>query len=157
MVPSPLRPSWAQCRRVANRRSARDGEGSHGPLVGLVTPGLPALIRWRPHHQAIQSLRHPDLAGEARIRAHVEGEVQLILLLFAARTGLVEPDLIHIHHARRAAAGTPAFGDDAGHAPLERALHHRGADVCLDSMGGAIVLNVGDLWHGLTGSILPSA
>src|SRR5262249_33897047 len=115
--------------------------------AGLAGGRLPALIRRRPHHQTIESLCDLDLTRQPRIRAHVEGKVELVLLLFAPRAGLLEPSFVHIDHAGRATACSSAFSHDAGHAPFERALHYRRADIRFDRMRGSIVLNVGDLWH----------
>jgi hypothetical protein len=77
----------------------------------------------------------------------VEGEVELVLLLVVALAHLLDPGLVDIDHAGRAGAGAAAFGNDPGHAALERRLHHGGADLRLDGMHGAVVLDVGDLGH----------
>src|SRR5262249_13361941 len=55
---------------------------------------------------------------------------------------------VHIHVAGGARAGAAAFGDDPGDAVADRGLHHGRADLGLDLMGGAVVLDVGDLLHG---------
>src|SRR5205807_916398 len=108
---------------------------------------LPSLIRRRAHDKAVEVLGHLDLAREPRVGLYIEGEVELVLLLIGALAHLLYPGLVDIDHAGGAGARAAALGDDAGHAALERRLHHGGADLRLDRVHGAVVLDIGDLGH----------
>jgi len=50
-----------------------------------------------------------------------------------------------MHETGRAAAAAAALGHDARHAVPQGDFHHGGADLGVDGMGGAVVLDVGDL------------
>src|SRR5262245_16610279 len=99
------------------------------------------------HDEAVEVLRHLDLARKARVRPHVEGEVELILLFLGARGEPVGPGLVHMHKTGRTGARAPTLGNDPTDAPLERRLHDAGPDLRVERMHGTVVLDVGDLGH----------
>src|SRR5665647_3773116 len=126
-----------------------------GKLDGNVTtlrpPGLgwgsTALVGRRPHDQAVERLRHLDLAGKPRARLHLEGAIELFLLLGGRRSDNGAPGVVDIDHAGRAGAGAAALRHDAGHTVAQRGLHHGRADLGLDLMHGAVMLDIGDGRH----------
>jgi len=106
------------------------------------------LVGGRAHDEAIERRLDLDLAGKPRGRLGLEGEVEHVLFFGRALGQALEPRLVHIHVAGRAGARAAALGNDAGNAIADRGLHDGRADLGLDLMGGAVVLDVGDLRHG---------
>src|ERR1051326_4484614 len=136
--------------------------GMLGPMRFLFGPGTvyhgiicqlhrgsksPPLIRRRAHHEPVERRLDLDLARQARGRLGVEGEIEHVLFFRRALGQALEPRLVHIHVAGRAGARAAAFGDDPGDPVADRGLHHGRADLGLDPMGGAVVLDVRDLRH----------
>ena len=79
--------------------------------------------------------------------AHVEGEVEHVLLHLRGLARLVAPILVDVDVARRAGARAAAFGLDAGNVVELGRLHHGDARLGLDHLAAAIRLNVRDLGH----------
>src|SRR6185295_12928277 len=62
------------------------------------------------HHEAVERVRHLDLAGEARIRPHVVAEVQHVLFHRRRPADLLAPFLLDVDVTGGAGAGAAAFG-----------------------------------------------
>src|SRR5208337_1660416 len=95
---------------------------------------LPLLSRRR-HDEAVELLADLDLAGEPRIRPHLEGEVEHVLFHLRGLADLLRPLRRDIDVAGGAGAGAAAFGFDARNGVAQRGFHHRGADLRLDRAG----------------------
>ena len=109
---------------------------------------LPALIRRRAHHQPVEFGRHLDLAGQPRVRPHVEGGVKLFFLFGAGGADLVGPGFIDVDVTGRAGAAATAFGDDARNVVAQRGFHHGRAEFGFDIVHGAVMFDESDLGHG---------
>src|SRR6266545_8142505 len=57
------------------------------------------------HHQPVEHLAHLDLAREARVRLHVEGEVEHVFLHRRGLAGLLLPALVDVDVTGRTRAG----------------------------------------------------
>ena len=73
-----------------------------------------ALLRWRAQDEAVEFGLDGDLAAEAGVGLHVEGEVQHVFFHLRARAGLLDPGGVDINVAGRASAGAAAFRGDFG-------------------------------------------
>ena len=102
-------------------------------------------------HEPVERIGHLDLAGQAAVLAHVEGEIEHVFFHLLRRPGRLAPGVIDIDMAGGAGAGAATFGVDAGHQFFTAALHHRHAGLRLDDAFGSVVLNKGDLGHGIGG------
>ena len=112
-------------------------------LGGAVSPGASGVC----DDEAVELGADPDLAGQARGRPDVGGEVEHVLLHRRGRADHVLPFLVDIDVAGGAGAGAAAFGDDAGHVVADRGLHDGRALLRLDLARGAVLVDVGDLDH----------
>src|SRR5215212_7740567 len=110
-------------------------------------PGLLPLARRRLHHEAVEFGLDPDLAGQARGRAHVEGEVEHVLLHRLRLADGLLPGLIHVNMARRAGAGAAALGRDPWDVVAQRRLHDGRADFSLHGARRPVRVAVRDLHH----------
>src|SRR5207253_10076877 len=78
----------------------------------------------RRDHEPVEFVADLDLARQARIRPHVEAEIQHVLFHWRGRAYLFAPGFIDINVAGRAGAGAAAFGLDAGNAVADGGFHH---------------------------------
>src|SRR6516225_1918022 len=109
----------------------------------------------RAHHEPVERGRDLDLARQPRIRAHVETEIQHVLLHWRRLSGLLAPRFVDIDVAGRAGAGTSAFGLDAGNAVLNGCLHDGRSRLGLDRARRAGMIDIGDLDHSLRAREMP--
>src|SRR5271166_6332167 len=91
-----------------------------------------ALLPGRRHDQSVQRLADLDLARKPRVRTHLEGEVEHVLLHLGGLADGLGPFLRDIDVARRAGARAATFGFDPRNGIAQRRLHHRRADLRLD-------------------------
>ena len=127
-------------------------EGEIGCLGGIEDghgAGLDGLSHLTDPDQAVEFVRHLDLAGEPGIRLDVLGEVQHRLLHGRGRAGLAAPGLVHIDVAGGAGAGAAAVGVDPGNVVLHGALHDGEAVLDVHHVLGAVEFDVSDLGHQL--------
>src|SRR5581483_4939558 len=127
-------PRAEACLRSLQRRERSASLASHrNPLLRRVGEAL-----WRKLDlEAVEFLRHDDLAAEPRALIDVEGAVEHLELLVAGRHELVEPLLCDPDMAGGASAGAAAFGLD-GKAPVADHLHHAPAFERLEPVGAAV-------------------
>lgn len=109
----------------------------------------PSALRHRhAHHQPVQLRRYRDLAGQPRVAAHVEREVQHFLFIAQRRAHAVQPFGADVDMAGGAGAGAAAFGIDAGHAMGDGGAHEAVAVRGLHGVLAATVFYEGDGGHG---------
>src|SRR5438477_840886 len=119
-----------RCALMSSRPSSNTANSPIGPapmmsasvLMASLMPASALPLRRR-HDKAVERVGHLDLAGQPRVRPHVEGKIQHVLFHRRGLAGLLPPRLVDIDVAGRARAGAAAFGLDAGHAVLDRRLH----------------------------------
>jgi len=85
------------------------------------TSGLPFRRR---HHEAVEVVAHLDLARQARVRPHVETEIQHVFFHRGRSADLLAPGFVDIDVAGRTRAGAAAFGFDARNGVADRGFHH---------------------------------
>src|ERR1700688_1292222 len=100
----------AQHERIRRAAASRLDPGEPAPTAGRNRRPCSRLPLRRPHHQAVEVLAHLDLAREARVRLHVEGEIEHVLLHRRGLAGLLLPALVDVDVTGRARACTAAFG-----------------------------------------------
>src|SRR5436190_21235687 len=103
-----------RCAFISSRPSSNTANSPHGPapmitisvLIGsLMTRRLLSRLPFgRTDHEAVEFGRHFDLAGQPRIRAHVEAEIEHVFFHRRRPAGLLQPSLIDINVACRAGA-----------------------------------------------------
>src|SRR5580704_7348406 len=133
--------------------SARAAGSGLAPQAWPLRLGPSGLSARRGDHQSVKLVRHFDLAGQARIRLHLEGEVEHVGLHRRRRADLFPPRLVDIEMACRARAGAAALGLDFGHAVFDRRLHDGGADFAVHGAGRALGINEGDFRHDATSEV----
>src|SRR5262249_24810832 len=99
------------------------------------------------HDQALELVRHLDLTGQPRVRAHVVAEVEHVLFHRRRLAGARAPGLLDIDMAGPAGDGATALGLDAGHVVLDRCFHHGRAGLAFDRVGGAVRADEGNIGH----------
>ena len=72
--------------------------------------------------KAVQFRLHDDLAGQARIVAHVDGVIEHVIFFSIGGWDFVAPGFIDIHMTSCAGAGAAAFGFD-GQAGVANDFH----------------------------------
>src|SRR5215469_14638963 len=99
--------------------------------------------------EAVERLRHLDLARQPGVRPVERGKAQHTRLLRARhrRPGHREPCLIDIDVAGGAGAFAAAIGVDAGNVVIDSAAHDRLAERQLDLVGATAALDIGDFGH----------
>ena len=119
-------------------------------LSGVATPSaqLSALRHRHAHHQPVQLWRYRDLAGQPRVAAHVEGEVEHFLFVALRQAHAVQPFGADVDMAGGAGAGAAAFGIDAGPAVGDGGAHEAVAVRGLHGVLAAAVFYEGDGGHG---------
>src|ERR1043165_6840969 len=78
--------AWA---RLLNESRQRPHQANYPPIAR--SPRLSPLIGRGGDDEAVQLVGDLDLAGQARVRPHVEREVELVLLLLAALADALHP------------------------------------------------------------------
>jgi hypothetical protein len=97
-------------------------------VVAISTARIPSdrqstLLFWRCYNQSVKLGADPDLTGKARIRPHIEGEIEHILFHRLRATDCVEPIGINIDMTGGAGASTAAFGRYAGNPVFQGSFH----------------------------------
>src|SRR5262245_32798786 len=72
------------------------------------------------HRQPVESIGDLDLAGQTAVLAHIEREIQHVLLHLVAGANPLHPVRLDIDMASRAGTGTAAIGIDSRHHVLDR-------------------------------------
>lgn len=119
--PRRLRGIHAGLRAICGRRPSGRHRQRRIALKSFGTSGLPL---GRRHHEAVEVVAHLDLAGQARVRPHVETEIQHVFFHRRRRADLLAPGFIDVDVAGRAGAGATAFGFNAGNGVADRGFHH---------------------------------
>src|ERR1700744_5586442 len=97
--------------------------------------------------EAVELVGHLDLARQARVRPHVEAEVEHVLFHRRGRTDLLLPGFVDIDMAGRAGAGAAALGLDARNGVADGRFHDGRAVLDIDVAGFALVVDKVDLGH----------
>src|SRR5205814_10260087 len=87
-----------------SHRRASSAEGRSGLTFG------------RRHDQPVELVGDLDLAGQTRVRAHVEAEIEHVFFHRRRADDLLEAGFVDLDMAGRAGTGAAAFGFDAGNA-----------------------------------------
>src|SRR5918993_5126824 len=116
-------------------------------VLNMALPPGSALPGRSVNDETVELRSHPDLTREPRVGAHVEGEVEHVLLhgLGLARGGF--PLLGDIDMACGAGAGSAALGLNAGNAIADGSFHDGCALLRFDGAGGAFGIDERDLDH----------
>jgi len=93
------RASWAVSlvETPSPQHSPASGRGSSGLTLG------------RRNGETVEFVAHLDLARQARVRPHVEAEIEHVLFHRRGAADLLAPGFVDIDMARRAGAGAAAF------------------------------------------------
>ena len=132
------------CSRMRVRLPSTRANRQAIALKVFRTSGLPLRRR---HHEAVEFVAHLDLARQARIRPHVETEIQHVLFHRRRRADLLAPGFVDIDVAGRAGAGAAAFGFDAGNGVADRGFHHGRAVLDFDGSFFAGMVDKVDFGH----------
>src|SRR5215831_10136334 len=108
------------------------------------TLGLP--LR-RGDDEPVEFVGDLDLARQARVRPHVETEIQHVLFHRRRRADLLAPGFVDIDMAGGAGAGAAAFGFDAGNGVANGGFHDSRAVLDFDNAGFALMVDKVDLGH----------
>ena len=131
------------------------GARLQGGLSGVASPSAQssALRHRHAHHQPVELRRDRDLAGQPRVSAHVEGEVQHLPFAALGRAQAVQPLQMYVDMAGSAGTGAAAFGIDARHAVGDGGAHEALAVRGQHHVLAAAVFYEGDGGHGVGGEI----
>src|ERR1700683_2332953 len=111
---------------MSSRPSSNTAKSPIGPAPTMTTSVLmislmpSALLAGGRHRQAVEGRRHLDLAGQARGRPHLEGEIEHVFLHLRGLADDLAPFGRDIDMAGGAGAGAAAFGVDAWNALAQR-------------------------------------
>src|SRR6267154_5543425 len=134
---------------VADLHRATIGWRSKGNWAGAEKcSGLPFRSM---HNQTIEVRYQLDLAGQARIAAYVEPEIQHVFFHRGRPTHSRLPGRIDVDMTGRAGTGPAAFSLDTRDIVLDRRLHDGRTDVAIHGAGGALVIDKSDFCHGRLG------
>lgn len=105
-------------------------------------------LRFRHHDlDAIECLRHNDLATEPAVWARLQHTLEHVFFHAVRSLELAEPGFVDVAMAGGATAGTAAFAYDAIDHVIHGALHDRRTDGDLYFITGTIVGDVGNQRH----------
>src|SRR4051812_5642751 len=116
-------------------------------LIRSLFSALLELLCRHANHEPVELGRNLDLAAEPALIAHIEGEIEHVLLHLGRLAGLLAPGFVHVNVARRARACTTALGLDSRHAVVLGRLHEGHSRLALDHLLAIVGLNEGDLDH----------
>jgi hypothetical protein len=108
------------------------------------TSGLPFRRR---HHEAVEVVGYLDLARQARVRTHVETEIQHVFFHRGRSADLLAPGFVDIDVTGRAGTGAAAFGLDAWNGVANRGFHHGRAVLDINGSFFAGVVDKVDFGH----------
>src|SRR5215475_12671718 len=124
------------------------------PEGKVQAPSLPSrfartleLLLRHAQNKAIKRIGHLDLAAQAAGGAHVEGEVQHVLLHLGGATSPVKPRFIHKDMTGGTRARPATLRLDTLHQVLLGLLHDRHAVLGINHLLGAIRLDERDFGH----------
>src|SRR4051812_6656807 len=146
-----------RCAFMSSRPSSNTANNPHGPAPMITTSVLIGSLMMkrllsrlpfgRPDDETVEFGRHLDLAGQPRVRPHIETEIEHVFFHRRRPAGLLQPGLVDINVARRAGAGAAAFRLDTGNAVLDRVFHHRRPSFGFHNAGLALGIDVVDFGH----------
>src|SRR5262245_61030974 len=135
-----------------NHHIGEDRFLAHEPLLRKIAGSLRAaseLLFGDLHRQPVESIGDLDLAGQTAVLAHIEREIQHVLLHLVAGTDPLHPVWLDIDMTGRAGAGTAAIGIDSRHHVLDRRFHDGHAVLPIDLLSCPVLLDESQLCHSL--------